>query len=183
MGRRVAALAVVATVGFALVACGSDTYPLPTMPPHAGQTAPAGIGEGIPGVVLFVEPRPGDSIEFISAEPIGSLDGAEVEFFFSPPILLPDGARSVGDRLEPLRGSIATTAAASPGASAGPLGYFGIVARITASRPGRFVLSNVRVRYRLNGGAERIGEGIDVVLTVCADDPKPTDCPVETTSP
>jgi hypothetical protein len=39
------------------------------------------------------------------------------------------------------------------------------------------VLTGVRLRYSLNGGPERVGEGIDVVFTICADDPKPADCP------
>jgi hypothetical protein len=30
-------------------------------------------------------------------------------------------------------------------------------------RPGRFEISNVRLRHRLNGGLERVGEGIGVV--------------------
>jgi hypothetical protein len=38
-------------------------------------------------------------------------------------------------------------------------------------------VTNVRLRYRLDGGAERAREGIEVVWTVCADDPKPADCP------
>ena len=41
------------------------------------------------------------------------------------------------------------------------------------------MIENVRLRYRLNGGPERVGEGIDVVWTVCADDPAPADCPDE----
>ena len=48
-----------------------------------------------------------------------------------------------------------------------------IVAVITAHEPGRYRLSGVRLTYRLNGGEERVGEGIDTTFTVCADDPVP----------
>jgi hypothetical protein len=51
------------------------------------------------------------------------------------------------------------------------------VARVTASKPGRYVLTGMRLRYRLNGGREETKEGIDVVFTVCADDPKPGGLP------
>ena len=52
---------------------------------------------------------------------------------------------------------------------------------LVADRPGRYELTNVRLRYRVNGGPERVGDGIDVVWTVCADDPKPAvdDCQEE----
>ena len=181
---RHGAVIVAGAVGMLLaVACSSDPYPLPVPPPHAGQNNPAAVGEAIPGVVLFIQPRPGDSIEFISAEPMGSLDGAGVEFFFSPPIILPDGSRSVGDKLLQLAGAVASAPATSPGASADPVYTVGIVARLTPSRAGRFELTNVRLRYRLNGGGEQTGVGIDVLLTVCAADPKPADCPQQPTTP
>ena len=172
-----------AAVTIAIAGCAVDPYPLPVGPPHAAQYNPAAVAEAIPAVVLFIQPRPGDSIEFLGAEPLGALDGAAVEFFFSPPILLPDGSLSVGDRLLPLVGAVASApGAAQPGASPDPGHTVGIVARMTASRPGRYLLSNVRLRYRLNGGLEQTREGIDVLFTVCAEDPRPTDC-VETPPP
>jgi hypothetical protein len=79
--------------------------------------------------------------------------------------------------------AVAAAPAGSPGASADPSYAVGIVARLTPSRAGRFVLTSVRLRYRLNGGNARSGDGIDVVLTVCAANPKPADCPLETGSP
>jgi len=170
-------------VAIALGGCAADPYPLRVGPPGAGQRNPAAVGEAIPAVVLFIQPRPGDSVEFLAAEPVGVFDGAAVEFFFSPPILLPDGSHSVGDRLLPLAGAVASAPGApQAGASPDPGQTIGIVARITASRPGRYELSNVRLRYRLNGGAEQTREGIDVLFTVCAADPKPTDC-TETAPP
>jgi hypothetical protein len=57
-----------------------------------------------------------------------------------------------------------------------PANQLAIVAEVTASEPGRYVLSGIRVTYRINGAPERDGEGIDVVLTVCADDPAPSSC-------
>ena len=66
-----------------------------------------------------------------------------------------------------------TAATASPGSD----NTVGIAAELTPHRPGRFELTNVRLRYRLNGGGEQVGEGIDVVSGVCADDPRPADCP------
>jgi hypothetical protein len=169
------------SAAIALGSCAADPYPLPVGPPHAGQASPAAVGEGIPAVVLFIRPRPGDSVEFLGAEPIGVSTGAAVEFFFSPPIILPDGSTSVGDRLLPLAGAIAA-APNMPAASAEAGQTIGIVARMTASRPGRYLLSNVRLRYRLNGGPEQTREGIDVLFTICADDPRPTDC-TETAPP
>ena len=175
-GRRrpVAWLVAVAIV---IASCTSDPYPLHAGPPRAGQSSPSAIGEAVPAVVLFIQPRPGDSIQFLDAQAIGDLDGATVEIFFSPPIILPDGSRSVGDRLVPLAGAVASAKGpAVAGASPDPDAYFGIVARLTASRAGRFVVSNLRLRYRVNGGTEQTREGIDVVFTVCVANPRPTDC-------
>jgi hypothetical protein len=42
---------------------------------------------------------------------------------------------------------------------------------------GAFLVEDLRLRYRLNGGPERTGQAIDVLWTVCADDPAPADCP------
>lgn len=63
-----------------------DPYPLNQGPSQAWVTAPAEIGEPVPNVVIFMNARPGDSIELLSAEPIGLADGATVTFYFSPPI-------------------------------------------------------------------------------------------------
>jgi hypothetical protein len=158
-----------------VVACSSDPYPLPAGPPHAFQNAPAAVGEAIPAVVLFLDPRPGDRITLIAAEPIGVADGASVTFYFSPPIVQADGSFLVGEKLLDLEGAefSATFASAVPGDTVG------IVAEMTASKPGRYVLTNVRLRFRLNGGNEQVREGIDVIATICADDPKPADCPEE----
>ena len=57
-----------------------------------------------------------------------------------------------------------------------PANTVAIVAEITPSEPGRYVLSEIRLNYRINGAPERDGEGIDVVVTVCADDPAPSEC-------
>jgi hypothetical protein len=94
-----------------------------------------------------------------------------VEFYSSPAIV--DGEDLViGEQLDELSGTVIE---APPGASADPANTVGIVAEVTASEPGRYVITGVRLTYRLSG-AEQDGEGVDVVLTVCADDPAPTDC-------
>ena len=175
-GRRARAIAILAAALVA-TACSSDPYPLHAGPPGAGQSSPGAIGEAVPAVVLFIQPRPGDSIQFLDAVPIGDLDGATVEVFFSPPTILPDGSRTVGERLLPLAGAVASAAGpAVAGASPDPDAYFGIVARLAAARAGRFVVSNLRLRYRVNGGSVQTREGIDVVFTVCVANPRPTDC-------
>jgi hypothetical protein len=158
----------------ALVAagCTTDPYPLHPGPPHAGQRNPARIGSPTQAVVLFIEIRPGDRLEFVRAEPIGVGEGATVTFHFSPPILQSNGDRLTGSSLEPLEGTIADAATSS----AGPANTVGIVAELTPGRPGRFTLTAVRLHYRLNGGQEQVREGIDVVWTVCADDPAPATC-------
>jgi hypothetical protein len=51
-----------------------------------------------------------------------------------------------------------------------------IVAEMVADAPGRYQLTGVRLRYKLNG-AERVGEGIDTIFTLCADSSEPEDCP------
>ncbi len=110
----------------------------------------------------------------LGAEPIGVADGASVMFYFSPPVISDDGSFLVGERLEPLAGA---EFAASSGTSV-PDDTVGIVAEVTASKPGRYVLSGVRLSYSLNG-RDQLRDGIDVVFTICADDPKPADCPEE----
>jgi hypothetical protein len=131
-------------------------------------------------VVLFIQVRPGDRIELVRVEPLGVAAGATVEFFYAPPVLTPGGGSTIGDRLLPIEGAAAEASSASPG----PQNTFGIVARLTAQAPGRYVLSSVRLHYRLNTGHEDTREGIDVVFTVCANNPTPTDCPLlETDTP
>jgi hypothetical protein len=157
---------------FVAAGCTTDPYPLHAGPPHAGQLNPAQVGSPTQAVVLFIEIRPGDRLEFMRAEPIGVGDGASVTFHFSPPILQSNGDRLTGSSLEPLEGTIADAATSS----VGPDNTVGIVAELTADRPGRYTLTSVRLHYRLNGGPEQVREGIDVVWTVCADDAAPTPC-------
>ena len=152
-----------------------DPYPFHGGPPPAGQSTAAALDQPVPAVVAFLELRPGDRIELLGADAIGVADGATVEFFFAPPVFGADGGMTIGDKLEPLAGAVAQAVSASPG----PNNNVGIVARMTASKPGRYDLTGVRLRYRLNGGAEQTKEGIDVIFTICADDPAPADCPVE----
>ena len=149
-----------------------DPYPLPSGPPNAGINAPAAVGSAVPGVVLYLTPRPGDRIELISAEAIGVAAGADVQFYFSPPVLHPNGDRVVGEDLRELPGATFSNETEAQG----PDSMVGIVAEITAHEPGRYELTAVRLRYRLNGGDDQVREGIDAIFTVCADDPEPASC-------
>lgn len=163
---------VATAVALAVMACSIDPYPLPSGPPHAGQLNPASVGQPIHAVLIYLEVRPGDRIELVSAEAVGTLDGATVEFQLSRPVIEPNGDHVIGKEFEDLHAAVISAVTASPG----PDNTVGIAAALTAQRPGRFEITNVRLRYRLNGGGEQVGEGIDVVWTVCADDPAPTDC-------
>jgi hypothetical protein len=124
--------------------CTTDPYPLHAGPPHAGQSNPVRVGSPTQAVILFLEIRPGDRLEFVRAEPIGVGEGATVTFHFSPPILQSNGDRLTGSSLQPLEGTIADAATSSPG----PDNTVGIVAELTAGRPGRFTLTAVRLHYR-----------------------------------
>jgi hypothetical protein len=149
-----------------------DPYPLPKGPSLAWVTTSAKIGEPVQNVVLFLNARPGDSIELFSAEPIGIVSGATVTFYFSPPTHKADGDTVVGEKLEPLAHAVFS----NEGTSIAPKNNVGIVAQITAAQAGRYQLDAVRLTYRVNGGQQQVGEGIDAVFIVCAGDPKPAEC-------
>jgi hypothetical protein len=169
----------IAAIVLALGACaGSDPYPLRAGPPHASQASVARIGEPARAVLLYLAVRPGDRIELLGADPIGSFDGAEVRTLVSRPVVEDDGTLTIGDAYEELPGSVLTAASAS----AGPAHTVGIGVELTARRPGRFEIDGLRLRYRLNGGTEQTREGIDVVLVVCAADPAPSACSTEDTA-
>jgi hypothetical protein len=174
MRRTIVAMA----VALGVVACSGDRYPLPSGPPNAGQRNAAMVGEATDAVLMYVDVRPGDRIELLGADAVGTLEGASVEFFLSRPVIEADGDHVIGANREDLAGAVVTGATAAQGSET-PDNNIGIMATLTARRPGRFEITNVRIRYRLNGGGEQVGEGIDVVWTVCADDPAPADCPEE----
>ena len=162
---------------FSAAGCTSDSYPLPSGP-GSSVTAPTKIGMSVPTVVIFMDPRPGDRIEFVSAEPVGTLGDTDVRFFFSPSIIGSDGSHIVGEKLEPLAGATVTI---DGNASPEPENTVGIVAELTPHSAGTFTLANVRLHYRLNGGSEQVKEGVSVVFTICAADPAPSAC--ETSPP
>ena len=167
--------AVVTTaMALAVIACAGDPYPLPAgSSSHSSQRNPAAVGKATDAVLIFMTVRPGDQVTLVDAEAIGAFDGADVELLLSRPVVKSDGSSVIGEQFEDLGGAVVSGSAGSGGDDAA----VGIAARLTARRPGRFDISNVRLRYRLNGGREQVGEGIDVVWTVCADDPAPTECP------
>jgi hypothetical protein len=164
----------IAIAGIALVsACGlQDPYPIPEGQPTA-EFHPAAVGEAVTGTVMFIDARPGSRVVLLEAEAIGQLEGASVVFYSSPPIVEEDGDLVIGEQLDELNGTVIEAPLSA--ASSDPSDTVGIVAEVTASEPGRYVLTGVRLTYRLNGN-EGEGEGVDVVMTVCADDPAPTDC-------
>jgi hypothetical protein len=168
MRRAVIAMAVALVVA----SCAGDAYPLPSGP-GSSLAHPATVGQASRAVLIFLEVRPGDRIELIEANAVGTLDGATVAFLLSRPVLEANGDRVIGREFEALEGAVVTAATASPD----PGNTVGIAAQLTAQQPGRFEITNVRLRYRLNGGLERVKEGTDVVWTVCADDPAPANCP------
>ena len=164
--RRLFALALL----FALVGC-SDPYPL--SPTGGSATSPTSIGRSVQNVVVFIEPHPGDRIEFVSVEPVGTLGDTMVRFFFSPTITAPNGDHVVGEKLEPLAGASVSVDRSTP---AGPENSVGILAELTPRSAGTFSLSSVRLHYRINGLPEQVKEGISVVFTICAADPAPVSC-------
>jgi hypothetical protein len=167
--RRLLGLVLVAV---AAAACAADRYPLLT-PAGATQWSPTALGTPVRGVVLYLQPRPGDRIELVSAEAVGLRAGADVAFYFAPGIRGANGSITIGDRLEPLPGAVvAVDAAASPR----PGNDVGVVVELTPRVPGTFEVSSVRLGFRINGGSVEIKEGITETLTVCAGDPTPTEC-------
>jgi hypothetical protein len=168
MRRGLVSFAVALTV----LGCAADPYPLPSDPPNAGQLNPAAVGETTRAVLIYVTVRPGDRLELVGADAIGTLDGAEVQFLLSRPTIDANGVSVTGENFEDLAGTVVTGATGSDTT-------VGIAAALTPQRPGRYEVTNVRLRYRLNGGREQAGDGIDIVWTVCADNPAPSDCPEE----
>ncbi len=155
-----------------LAGCAGDPYPLPSGPVQAWMGSPVAVGQKASSVPLYIDVRPGDTIELLEATPIGSLDGAGVELFLSRPIVDADGSYVIGAQLEPLENAVVSGDPASPA-----MNTFGIAARLTSEMAGRFELTAVRLRYRLNGGEVRTGEGITVPWSVCVDRPAPSECP------
>jgi hypothetical protein len=170
--KRTATIAIVAMA--VLTACGiQNAYPLPDDPPGASTFHPVGLGESVTEAVLFIEALPQTRVEIVSAEAIGQFDGATVTLHAAP--LTEDAAGDVViGELEELDG-IRVEDLADPSADP-PGNLFAVVAEVTASEPGQYILTGVRLDFRLNGAPERSGDGIDVVMTVCADDPAPTEC-------
>jgi hypothetical protein len=166
-------LAVVAVA--VLAGCGiQDPYPLPADPPGAATFHPVSVGETVTEAVLFIEAREGTRVEIVRADAVGPLEGATVAFFASTLSEDGEGNVLVGDQLNEFVGTRIEDHV-DPDADP-PANTVAVVAEITASEPGRYVLSGVRLTYRINGAPERDGEGSDVVVTVCADDPAPAEC-------
>ena len=171
MRQAAAALAVAAV----LAGCGlQDPYPLPAEPPGDATFHAVAVGETVMEAVLFIEARTGTRLEIVAAEAIGTLGGATVEFSASTLTEDDQGEVVIGDDHADVAG-LRIDELVDPRADP-PANTVAIVAEITPSEPGRYVLSMVQLTYRINGAPERHGEGMDVVVTVCADDPAPSEC-------
>jgi hypothetical protein len=151
-------------------ACGHEVVVRGTTESH-----PAAVGQEIAGVAFYLEPAPGDSLQLISAEPLGNLEGADVRLLLSRPVEDPPASYTIGEQVEALQGAVVEVSAA---ASAGPWNDVGIVAQVTARMPGTYDLTGVRLRYRLNGREQQ--RDAELFFRVCADDPAPTidACPI-----
>jgi hypothetical protein len=161
------------SVAVLLLACSADPYPFPFSGPGASKFTPIAVAQPVEEVLVYVQVRPGDRIELVSAEPVGSLDGAAVKLWLSRPVVQQNGSLFIGDNLEEIPGAVITAISASPG----PDNDVGIVGEMTASQPGVFTVTNVRMSYRLHSGDVQTRENIALLWTVCADDPAPADCP------
>ena len=147
---------------------------MPAEPPGAATFHPVAVGDTVTEAVLFIEARTGSNVDIVSAEAIGTLEGSTVVLTASTISEDEQGEVVVGDErveLAGLRIGDLVDARADP-----PANTVAIVAEITPSEPGRYVLSEIRLNYSINGAPERDGEGMDVVVTVCADDPAPSSC-------
>jgi hypothetical protein len=163
----------------AIAGCGAtpfatDPYPMPSGSPRAWVNNPVRIGQEVSTTVVFMMVRGHDSIDFGSAEGIGSLDGADLQFFISQPLFHGDGSKVIGEGMIPL----AHSSYVNVSNETGPNQALGIVAVITPRRAGRFELERVKLTNRLNEGPVQTREGIDAIFSVCADDPAPADCPL-----
>jgi hypothetical protein len=151
-----------------------DPYPLPGDPPGAATFHPVAVGETVSEAVLFIEARRGAQVEIVSVEPIGPLDGVTVDVYAAPLTVDAEGEVVAGEPLVELAGKRIEDLV-DPSADP-PANTLAVVAELTPTEPGRYVLSDVRLTFRINGAPERDGQGIDVVVTVCAADPAPSDC-------
>ena len=101
MRRAPAALAVAAV----LAGCGlQDPYPLPKEPPGDATFQAVAVGETVTEAVLFIEARTGTRVEILSAQAIGTLAGASVEFSASTLTEDDQGEVVVGDEHADLAG-------------------------------------------------------------------------------
>jgi hypothetical protein len=182
MRPRIALLLLVGVAAAASIAVAltSAADPYPLRGTGGAQWNPVRLGAPTRAVVVFMEPRPGDRIEFLGAEPIGLPPEVQPKLYLSRPVLEPDGTTMIGlpETFEPIAGAvIETPAGASPGFDHG----VGIVAEMTPMAAGTYQLTAIRLRFRTNGGVEQVREGISAFWTVCADDPAPSCEPPETT--
>jgi hypothetical protein len=181
MRPRIALLLLVgvAAASSITVALAAPWDPYPLQGTGASQSNPVRLGTPTYAVVVFMEPRPGDRIELLGAEPIGLPPAVQPRLYLSRPVLEADGSMTTGlpESFEPIAGAVIETPA---GSSPGPEHGVGIVAEMTPTSAGTYELTAIRLRFRTNGGVEQVREGITVVWTVCADDPAPSCDPPET---
>ena len=170
---------VAAILAVAALSPASDSYPLQTNT-GASQWNPAPLGATTQAVVLYLEPRPGDRIELLSAETIGLPPAVRPTLFLSRAVIEADGTRVIGEAREPIAGAVIEAPAGAP---PGPEHTVGIVAEMTPTQAGTYQLTGIRLRFRTNGGFEQVREGISTTWTVCAADPAPDCEPPDETDP
>lgn len=171
------------TVSFGAVSCAqTGSYPMSADPPTSTQVNSVAVGQPVTAIVLYLTAQPGDTIELLDAEALGSTDGAVIKYLVSRPVLSASGDHVIGEVFEPLQGAVIATErdAGTPSLAVGDViegESVGIAIELMAVLPGRYRIDSIRLRYRLNGGSEQVGDGGDVIWTVCADDPAPAECP------
>ena len=97
-------LAVVSILFVAGCGAASSGYPLSAEAPAAAVRSRGTVGVPTQAVVAYLEVRPGDRIELVGAEAIGTLGGAPVATRLSRPVIEDNGDHVIGTAMEPVEG-------------------------------------------------------------------------------
>lgn len=161
--------AVLLLTGMVAVGCGTTDLRIA----GTNQANPVALGATIPAVVLYIEVPAGRSLELLGAELLGDTGDTFVDVTLSRPVLQGDGSTLLGEAREPLIGAEVTVP--EDGSEAATVG---ILADVTPAGPGRYIMTGLRLQYRLDGGPSRSLVG-DLTWIICADDPAPATCDPE----
>lgn len=160
------AILLAAVTMFSIIACSNEP------PERSSLSIPVETGQPATTVIYWITPDIGDTVELLSAEAIGLSEVSDVRFLLSRPIDKPNGGTVWGESYESLSGALITGELDTRGIERS----FGIGAEIRPNQAGRFVLDDIRLRYRVNGGRTKVHSGVDVEFVVCADSPIPETC-------